>query len=143
MNSVMLDFLKTVPASATDGSPVLVLLHGRGSHMGDLQGLSRVLPPDGSLIRPQAPHSGAPWGYGPGWAWYRYMGEDRVESESLRNSLVALENLMAGLPDVVGFEPGSIVLGGFSQGGGDPHHPTHRGGDPGRQGYRLHRILIQ
>jgi len=113
----MLDLLKNVPPSAGDGSPVLVLLHGRGSHMGDLQGLARLLPPGGSLVTPQAPHAGAPWGYGPGWAWYRYLGEDRVEPESLGASLEALERLLAALAETVGFQPGPVVLGGFSQGG--------------------------
>jgi phospholipase/carboxylesterase len=113
----MLDFRKTVSPSARDGSPALVLLHGRGSDMDDLQGLAGVLPPDGSLITPQAPHFGASWGYGTGWAWYRYLGEDRVEGESLRASLTALQGFLADLPEVVGFEPGPVVLGGFSQGG--------------------------
>ena len=113
----MLHCLKKISPSAKDGSPVLVLLHGRGSHMGDLQGLSRVLPPHGSLVTPQAPHPGGPWGYGPGWAWYRYLGDDVAEPASLQASLAAVDEFMAGLPQLVGFQPGSLVLGGFSQGG--------------------------
>lgn len=113
----MLDFLKTVSPGAQDGSPVLVLLHGRGSHMGDLRGLAGLLPPTASLITPQAPHPGGPWGYGPGWAWYRYLGKDHAESESLASSLDALERFLEDLPGMLGFEPGPLVLGGFSQGG--------------------------
>jgi phospholipase/carboxylesterase len=113
----MLDFLKRVPPSAGDGSPVLVLLHGRGSHKGDLQSLGAILPPDGSLVTPQAPHPGTPWGYGPGWAWYRYLGEDHVDPDPLRVSLEALEGFLEALPDLLGFEPSPLVLGGFSQGG--------------------------
>ena len=113
----MLDHLKKVPPSARDGSPVLVLLHGRGSDMGDLQSLSEVLPPEGSLVTPQAPHPGGPWGYGPGWAWYRYLGDDLAEPASLRASLEALEAFLADLPALLGFRPGPLVLGGFSQGG--------------------------
>lgn len=113
----MLDFLKRIPNGAEDGSPVMVLLHGRGSDMGDLQGLAPVLPPDAALVTPRAPHPGRPWGYGPGWAWYRYLGEDRPEANSLKESLEALDAFLGSLPEHLGFHPGPLVLGGFSQGG--------------------------
>lgn len=113
----MLEFIVRKPPEATDGSPVLVLLHGRGSDMEDLQGLSRVLPSGGTLVTPQAPFRGAPWGYGPGWAWYRYLGRDHAERESLASSLVALEEFLETIDERVGFRVGSLVLGGFSQGG--------------------------
>lgn len=113
----MLEFLRTGPADAGDGDPVLILLHGRGSDMGDLQGLASVLPPRGTLVTPQAPHSGWPWGYGPGWAWYRYLGQGRVDRVPMDQSLEALENFMEGLSEILGFRPGPLVLGGFSQGG--------------------------
>ena len=113
----MLEFLVKKPSDAKDGDPVLVLLHGRGSDMRDLQGLSPVLPGGGTLVTPQAPNPGGPWGYGMGWAWYRYLGEGDAEAKSLRESLEALDGFMTGLSDVVGFEPGPTVLGGFSQGG--------------------------
>lgn len=104
-------------ATAADGSPAVVLLHGRGSHKGDLQALAPVLPDDWTLLTPQAPYPGAEWGYGGGWAWYRYLEEDRVVVETLERSLGALDALLAELPDVLGFDPGTLVLGGFSQGG--------------------------
>ena len=85
--------------------------------MGDLQQLTTLLPPGGVLVTPQAPHPGVQWGYGPGWAWYRYMGEDRAEGASLHLSLAALEAFLAELPSLLGFRPGPTVLGGFSQGG--------------------------
>ena len=85
--------------------------------MGDLQGLAQLLSPGASLITPQAPHPGGPWGYGPGWAWYRYLGEDVAESKSLEASLGSLEAFLRALPDILGFQPGPLVLGGFSQGG--------------------------
>ncbi len=83
----------------------------------DLQGLAGVLPTRGTLVTPQAPHSGTPWGYGPGWAWYRYLGRDHAEAESLAESLRALELFLERLPESLGFQPGPVVLGGFSQGG--------------------------
>ncbi len=112
----MLDFLTTRGAESSDGDPVLVLLHGRGADMTDLQGLAGVLPGRGTLVTPQAPHPGAPWGYGSGWAWYRYLGGGRAEPASLKESLNALKSLLDALPEHLGFRPGPLVLGGFSQG---------------------------
>lgn len=100
-----------------DGSTVAVLLHGRGSHKGDLQALGPVLPTDWTLVTPQAPYPGASWGYGPGWAWYRYVEEDRVVTDTLERSLGLLDDFVGALGDIVDFVPGRLVLGGFSQGG--------------------------
>lgn len=94
-----------------------VLLHGRGSHRGDLQALRPLLPPEWGLVTPQAPHAGHPWDYGPGWAWYKYVEQDRLVEETLAVSLSALETFLDQLPELLDFEPGRIVLGGFSQGG--------------------------
>lgn len=105
------------PEGSRDGTPVMVLLHGRGADESDLAPLGGKLASGAALVLPRAPHPGAPWGYGPGWAWYRYEGGDRPEVESFRASQEALSELMAGLPDVVGYRPGPVVLGGFSQGG--------------------------
>ncbi len=107
----------SLPPTAGDGSTVLVLLHGRGSHRGDLQALRPRIPEAWALVTPQAPHPGHPWGYGPGWAWYRYEGEDRVEQGGLDWSLGLLHRFLTDLPATLGFRPGRTVLGGFSQGG--------------------------
>lgn len=113
----MLGYDLSRPPAAGDGATVAVLLHGRGSHRGDLQALRAHLPADWILVTPQAPHAGHPWGYGPGWAWYRYVAEDRVEDGGLEWSLSALDGFLGGLPAVLGLEPRRLVLGGFSQGG--------------------------
>lgn len=105
------------PPDAGDGSPVVILMHGRGADLTDLVPLGRAFPEAAALVFPRAPHPGAPWGYGPGWAWYRYEGDDRPEEESFRTSQAALEELIDGLPDLLGFEPGPVIPGGFSQGG--------------------------
>ena len=106
-----------IPDGATHGTPVVVLMHGRGADMDDLVPLGRAFPDSVAVVFPQAPHPGAPWGYGPGWAWYRYEGGDRPEAESFRSSQAALDALVDGLPRRLGFRPGPVVLGGFSQGG--------------------------
>lgn len=113
----LLDYLLHTPGGASDGSPVAVLLHGRGSHRGDLQGLAPLLPSDTILVTPEAPHPAGPWGYGPGWAWYRYAGEDRVVWDTLAESLGALDAFLDALPSLLPVRPGPLFLGGFSQGG--------------------------
>lgn len=102
---------------ADDGSPVAVLLHGRGADRHDLRGLHGLLPAGSVLVTPEAPHPGGPWGYGPGWAWYRYVADDRIVPETLVHGLDRLEAFLAGMPELLGFEPGRVFLGGFSQGG--------------------------
>jgi len=112
-----LELALDVPEGCEDGAPVAVLLHGRGSHGRDLLGLRVGLPSDTILVTPQAPHLAAPWGYGPGWAWYRYLGEDRIDPTTLETSLEALDDVLNGLVDLLPVRPGPVVLGGFSQGG--------------------------
>ena len=112
----MLVFNQHLPDDARDGLPVLLLLHGRGSHRGDLQALRPHIPPGWGLVTPQAPHPGHPWGYGPGWAWYQYLSEDQVDPTSLEKGLDELTRFMDNLPAQLGLQPGRVVLGGFSQG---------------------------
>jgi phospholipase/carboxylesterase len=106
-----------LPEAVADGAPVIVLLHGRGSDRLDLLGLRRGLPEEAVLITPQAPFPGGPWGYGGGWAWYRYLGEDRPEPESFDASQRALGEFLEGIPAMLPVRAGPLVLGGFSQGG--------------------------
>jgi phospholipase/carboxylesterase len=102
---------------AVDGASVVVLLHGRGADRHDLRGLHSALPQGSVLVTPEAPHAGGPWGYGPGWAWYRYVAEDRVVPQTLAHSLATLDDFLKELPHRLGCSPGRIILGGFSQGG--------------------------
>ncbi|CAN5624339.1 alpha/beta fold hydrolase [soil metagenome] len=113
----MLHFESVIPENAVDGVPVVVLLHGRGSDERDLMEIGGALVSGAVVVTPRAPHAGAPWGYGPGWAWYRYMGRNRPEPESFDASLAALDELLRGLAEVLPVKPGPVVLGGFSQGG--------------------------
>jgi phospholipase/carboxylesterase len=106
-----------VPDHAEDGVPVVVLLHGRGSDRADLFSLQRFFPSGWAVIAPDAPFAAAPWGYGPGRAWYRYLGRNRPEAESFTASLDAVDGLLDDLGETLGREPGPVALGGFSQGG--------------------------
>lgn len=113
----MLSYAQAVPEGAGEGATLVVLLHGRGSDEQDLLGLAGHLPQGTLLVAPRAPFPGAPWGYGPGWAWYRYQGEDRPEPESFEQSQRELAELLQALPGELPVRPGRVVLGGFSQGG--------------------------
>lgn len=113
----MLRYEQHIPANVTEGAPLIVLLHGRGSHMGDLIGLQPYLLPDAVVVCPQAPFPGAPWGYGPGWAWYRIMSPGRPEPESFSASQADLESFLTELPAHLPVKTGRLILGGFSQGG--------------------------
>lgn len=100
-----------------DGAPVIVMLHGRGSDMGDLIGLRPYLPGNAILVAPQAPFAGHAWGYGGGWAWYRFLGGSRPDPESFEESQQQLQDFLQDLPARLPVKPGRLVLGGFSQGG--------------------------
>jgi phospholipase/carboxylesterase len=113
----MLKYEQVVPDGAKDGAPLVVLLHGRGSDRFDLLGLAPHLAPGAVVVTPEAPHPGTPWGYGPGWAWYRFLGRNRPEPESFEASQRALGDFLAELPSRLPVRTGPLVLGGFSQGG--------------------------
>jgi phospholipase/carboxylesterase len=105
------------PPGDPAGVPVVVLLHGRGADRKDLFGLRRHLPPAWAVLAPDAPYPAAPWGYGPGWAWYRYLGRNRPHPADFSASLASIDRLLDALPAILGGKPGAVVLGGFSQGG--------------------------
>lgn len=113
----MLSYVEHVPEDAGDGALTVVLLHGRGSHERDLMGLRAGFPPGAVVVAPRAPFPGAPWGYGSGWAWYRYIGGSTPEPESFEESQAALSAFLEALPGALRVRPGRVVLGGFSQGG--------------------------
>lgn len=113
----MREYETHLPDGVRDGAPLIVLLHGRGANERDLMGLLPRLPQDWIALFPRATFPGAPWGYGPGWAWYRYLGGTSPEPESFSMSLDALGTLLDTFPERVGARPGPLILGGFSQGG--------------------------
>lgn len=113
----MLQFDRYIHPGVRDGAPLFVLLHGRGSDKGDLMGLQPYLLPDAIVITPQAPFPAATWGYGPGWAWYRFIGRNRPEPDSFEESQQQLHTFLTELPTQLPVKPGPLILGGFSQGG--------------------------
>lgn len=91
------------------GAPLLVLLHGYGSHEGDLLALAPHLPGGLTLAAPRGPLAG-----GPGYAWAPLATPGRPEPARVRAGADALlawldaDDRAAGRP---------VALLGFSQGG--------------------------
>jgi len=99
------------------GGPLLVLLHGRGSNESDLAPLGRLLSPQATVVTPRAPFPGQPWGYGPGWAWYRFIGGTTPEPESFEAGQEKLAEFLRDLPAAIDRVGAPLFVGGFSQGG--------------------------
>lgn len=95
--------LWSAPERERAGRPLLLLLHGFGSHEGDLFGLSPRLP-----LSPVIASVRAPLREGPGFAWF---------PQSERTGAAAEEAAVALLQWVDAQEFTSIGLLGFSQGG--------------------------
>jgi len=113
----MLKYEQHIPSGAADGAPLVVLLHGRGSDRFDLLGLADALAPGAVVVTPEAPHPGMPWGYGPGWAWYQFLGRNVPEPASFEASQQALGEFLGEIREQLPVRTGPLVLGGFSQGG--------------------------
>jgi phospholipase/carboxylesterase len=113
----MLRYEQLVPEDVREGAPLVVLLHGRGSDRHDLLSLAPHLAPNAVVVTPEAPHRGLLWGYGPGWAWYRFMGGNLPEPDSFETAQRALAEFLAEIPAQLPVRTGPVVLGGFSQGG--------------------------
>lgn len=94
-----------------DTAPLIVLMHGRGANRFDLMSLNDSMPRNATIVFPEAPFEAAAWGYGPGSAWYQFLGRNRPEPESFSRSLQELGELIAS------FDAPRVVIGGFSQGG--------------------------
>jgi phospholipase/carboxylesterase len=100
---------QTPGAAPGPGAPLLVLLHGFGSHEGDLLGLAPHLPGGLALAAPRGPLPG-----GPGFAWAPLATPGRPEPARVRAAAGALLTWLDADPRV-GTRP--VALLGFSQGG--------------------------
>jgi phospholipase/carboxylesterase len=100
--------LWNVPPEERDGKPLLVMMHGLGSHEGDLFGLNRFLP-SGLVVASLR----APLDYGGGFAWFEAGARDGSDTALLDASARGVLAWLDGLEPT----PGSIGLMGFSQGG--------------------------
>lgn len=87
--------------------PLLVLLHGVGSHEGDLFSFAPRLP-----LQPVIASLRAPGRYGTGWSWYELGTPGEPKSEGVDAAAQAVLDWIDALP----VRPSSIGLLGFSQG---------------------------
>ena len=94
----------------TAAAPLVVLLHGYGSHAGDLLGLAPHLPAGLALVAPRGPLAG-----GPGFAWAPVTTPGRPDPDPVR---AAADALLAWLDGDLRVGPDrTVALLGFSQGG--------------------------
>ncbi|WIB26336.1 alpha/beta hydrolase-fold protein [Curtobacterium sp. MCSS17_015] len=96
--------------SAADrvGTPLLVALHGVGSHEHDLLGLAPALPATWTVAALRAPD---PWG--PGFSWYPLEAPGSADPAAVEASAAAVLDWI----DAVAADHPRIGLLGFSQGG--------------------------
>lgn len=99
--------LWSAPESERANRPLLVLLHGVGSHEGDLFGLAPYLPTEPVIASLRAPHR-----YGAGFAWFP-MPE---EAEDAQRWQVARDSVAGVLSWLDAQQYTSVGLLGFSQG---------------------------
>lgn len=95
-------------ADGRPGSDLLVVMHGIGSHEGDLFGLAPFLPDRLTIAALRAPLQ-----YGPGFAWYAAGSQMSTDSTLIDASARGVLAWLDGLGD----EFRSVSLLGFSQGG--------------------------
>ena len=107
------------PAVATAGStdpqaPLVVLLHGRGSHEREIVGLAGYLP-----VGPAYAAVRAPIAEGPGYAWFANRGIGRPVAESLGQTMAWFRAWLDGVAPpgrpvlLVGFSGGAAFAGGL------------------------------
>lgn len=95
--------------------PLVIVMHGRGSHENDLAGLFPWLPADAVYASLRAPTSGAPWGLG-GWSWFDLDSPSGPTAESVQTAADAVLTWLGRVEAQYG-APSAIAALGFSQGG--------------------------
>lgn len=115
-----------LPEPERAGKPLLLLLHGKGSHEGDLAGLIDRLPHGFVVASLRAPIPD-----GPGFSWFRGTTPGNPEQESVDAATDAVLAWVGTLP----FTPSGLGLLGFSQGGVIAVQSLRRA--PERVGYAL------
>lgn len=97
--------------------PVIILLHGFGAHMGDLASLAPVIHQTGYLyVCPNAPLA---FQLGPGMVGYGWTAPyGQATPQEVENAEKLVTAFINEVMEEYGVEPGNLLLGGFSQGGG-------------------------
>lgn len=100
------------PEVERPGRPLLVLMHGVGSHEGDLFSLAPYLPNDPVIASLRAPLP-----YGPGFAWFPMPGE-APDAERFAVARASAASVLTWLASLSSEDVGTSGVGllGFSQG---------------------------
>ena len=117
-------------AEALDHRPLLVLMHGYGSHERDLAALAGHLDRGYPTTGPVVASLRAPLPAGPGYAWFPITDPTRAGHPDINLANAATAGVMRWLEEVQALArtPGPVGLLGFSQGGAMVthllrHHP--------------------
>jgi phospholipase/carboxylesterase len=95
-------------------APLVILLHGRGSHEQDIIGLAPLLPVGPAYVAVRAPIA-----EGGGYAWFANRGIGRPVTESLRDTMDWFSSWLAAVASegrpvvVIGFSGGAAFAGGL------------------------------
>jgi len=103
------------PPAADALAPLLLLLHGVGSHEGDLFGLAPYLDPRIHILSLRAPYTLAPGSY----AWFEVQFPPQgpvIQPEQAEASRKALVHFIEQAPAHYQADPREVYLLGFSQG---------------------------
>ena len=114
------------PESERSDVPLLLLLHGKGSHEGDLVSLSDRFPRGFAIASLRAPLAD-----GPGFSWFRMTTPGSPDVDTVDAAVDALFAWADALP----FTPTRLGLMGFSQGGVIALQALRR--EPERVGFAL------
>jgi thioredoxin len=93
-------------------SRLLLLLHGVGSNEHDLASLAPVIDPDGHFV---AVSPRGPYGYGPGFAWFR-LDAPQLAASTMQSSLDAIDEIVDDACEQYRLKREEMVVGGFSMG---------------------------
>ncbi len=114
-NDLSLPYLVREPSVKTGRPPVLILLHGYGSHEADLFGLQAQFPPHFLVVSVRAPLAMTANSF----QWFRMETVNGVmqgNAEDLKSSREKIKALIPELTAKYKADPGQVYLCGFSQG---------------------------
>jgi phospholipase/carboxylesterase len=94
-------------------SPVIILLHGRGTDENDLLGLAPYLDPRLYIVSLRAPF---PFQWGPGYVWYDIIEVGYPDEEKYPVSLNKIIRFIEGIGENLPIDTKQIFLFGFSMG---------------------------
>lgn len=115
MRSLSLVHLVRVPEDGADRPPLLLLLHGVGSHEADLMGLAPSLDPRFLLVSARGPVTLAPGMY----AWFQVLLDPNnpvINPDQAESSRRAILRFIAEAVEAYHADAARVFLLGFSQG---------------------------